>query len=254
MQHCTGTRWGRRRDDTVPGGRLTPQERREITNGLAQGLAYAEIARRLGRPTSTVTREIARNGGVAGYSAERAERAARGRSSRRRDHLAHPPDRPDADSAGSRDPAAVNALRETFAQVLVRTGLPRMPALVLTCLYLTDDGSLTAADLVGLLGVSPASISKAIALLQSQELVRREPDAQPRRDRYVIGDDLWYRSWLASARMNAAVAETARHAAGVLGPDTTAGTRFEAMAAFLRHVGDDMLAAAERWRHDTPTP
>jgi len=257
MQH-----WGRAVGGTwaggdVPGGRLTAGERRDIAAGLARGLTYAEIARRLERPTSTVTREIARNGGVAGYSAERAERATRSRSTRRRersvDRAGHP-ERLDGQGATDRDAAAVRGLQETFTEVLMRTGLSRMPALVLTSLYLTDDGSLTAAELVQRLGVSPASVSKAITQLEAQELVRRQPDAQRRRDRYVIGDDLWYRSWLASARMNAAVAETARLAAGVLGPATPAGTRFEAMGAFLQHVGDDMVAAAERWRRDPPAP
>jgi len=40
---------------------LSLAEREEIAVGVAQGLAYREIARRLGRPASTVSREIARN-------------------------------------------------------------------------------------------------------------------------------------------------------------------------------------------------
>lgn len=47
----------------MPGGRLTQQERQQIALGLGDGLAYAEIARRLERPTSTITREVMRNGG-----------------------------------------------------------------------------------------------------------------------------------------------------------------------------------------------
>ena len=39
----------------MPGGRLTQQERQQIASGLADGLAYAEIARGLDRPTSTIT-------------------------------------------------------------------------------------------------------------------------------------------------------------------------------------------------------
>ncbi|MET9112347.1 helix-turn-helix domain-containing protein, partial [Streptomyces zhihengii] len=48
------------------GGRLTPRDREDIEAGLAAGLACAAIARRLGRPTSTVSREVARNGGRGG--------------------------------------------------------------------------------------------------------------------------------------------------------------------------------------------
>jgi hypothetical protein len=39
---------------------LTQQERRRIALGLADDLAYTEIARRLDRPTSTITREVMR--------------------------------------------------------------------------------------------------------------------------------------------------------------------------------------------------
>ena len=58
----------------MPGGRLTQQERQQIALGLADGLAYAEIARRLDRPTSTITREVMRNGGPTSYRADLAHR------------------------------------------------------------------------------------------------------------------------------------------------------------------------------------
>lgn len=43
----------------MPGARLAQPERRQIALWLADGLAFAEIARELDRPTSTVTREVA---------------------------------------------------------------------------------------------------------------------------------------------------------------------------------------------------
>ncbi|MFF1799329.1 helix-turn-helix domain-containing protein, partial [Kitasatospora sp. NPDC058263] len=67
----------------MPGGRLTQQERQQIALGLADGLPYAEIARRLDRPTSTITREVMRNGGPTGYRADLAQRATGHRARRR---------------------------------------------------------------------------------------------------------------------------------------------------------------------------
>jgi IS30 family transposase len=42
----------------MQGGGLTRQDRRQIALGPAEGLAYAEIARGLDRPTSTIAREV----------------------------------------------------------------------------------------------------------------------------------------------------------------------------------------------------
>ncbi|MGB8944370.1 MAG: helix-turn-helix domain-containing protein, partial [Streptomyces sp.] len=59
----------------MPGGRLTHQDRRHIGAGLAEGLGYAEIARRIDRPTSTVSREVSRNGGPGRYRVDHAHLA-----------------------------------------------------------------------------------------------------------------------------------------------------------------------------------
>src|ERR1700727_1983941 len=61
----------------MPGGRLTQQERQQIALGLADSLSYAEIARRLDRPTSTITREVMRNDGPTAYRAEGRRRRCR---------------------------------------------------------------------------------------------------------------------------------------------------------------------------------
>ena len=46
----------------MPGARLSLDERGEIALGLAVGRSFADIARGLDRPTSTVSREVGRNG------------------------------------------------------------------------------------------------------------------------------------------------------------------------------------------------
>lgn len=136
---------------------------------------------------------------------------------------------------------------ETFTTVLIATGTPKMMARVLTCLYTSDAGSLTAAELVQRLQVSPASISKAIAFLEGQGLVRRERDER-RRERYVADNDVWYQSMVASAQGTAQLAETARQGVGVLGPDTPAAVRLENIARFLDFVGESITRAAEQAR------
>nr|WP_232246645.1 MarR family transcriptional regulator [Kitasatospora mediocidica] len=117
----------------------------------------------------------------------------------------------------------------------------------MACLYTTDAGSLTAAELVQRLQVSPASISKAITFLESQGLVRRERD-EGRRERYVADEDVWYQSMIASARGTIQIAETARQGVGVLRPDTPAAVRLENIARFLDFVSESITRAADQAR------
>ncbi|MEU0370475.1 helix-turn-helix domain-containing protein [Streptomyces sp. NPDC006283] len=229
----------------MPGGRLTQQERQQIALGLADGLAYAEIARGLDRPTSTITREVMRNGGPTAYRADLAHRATEQRAHRRRQTA--PPGAQAPPQAYGRDAEAVREYEEMFCTVLMQAGTPKMMSRVMTCLYLTDAGSLTASELVQRLQVSPASISKAIAFLESQGLVRRERDER-RRERYVVDDDVWYQAMIASAQANARIIETARHGVGILGPDTPAAARLENIARFLDFVSESMTRAAEQAR------
>ncbi|GAA5051575.1 hypothetical protein HNP84_006426 [Thermocatellispora tengchongensis] len=229
----------------MPGGRLSQQERQQIESGLADGLAYAEIARRLDRPTSTITREVMRNGGPTAYRAGLAHHATQRRTHRRRKATLRGRGAPS--QPYGRDAEAVREYEEMFAAVFMQAGLPKMASRVLACLYTSDTGSLTASELVRRLQVSPASVSKAITLLESQSQVRRERD-EHRRDRYVIDDDVWYQSMMASARATAHLGETARAGVGVLGPGTPAATRLENIARFVDFVSESIARAADQAR------
>jgi DNA-binding transcriptional regulator YhcF (GntR family) len=201
-------------------------------------------ARRLDRPTSTVTREVMRNGGPTAYRADLAHRATEQRTHRR---PAAPRTAATAPQADGRDTEAVRAYEEALTTVFMQSGMAKMMARVLTSLYTTDSGTLTAAELVQHLQVSPATISKSIAYLESQGLVRRERDER-RRERYIVDDDAWYQAMVASARANTQIIETTRQGAGVLGPDTPAGVRLENIARFLDFVGEALTRAAEQAR------
>ncbi|WP_157249994.1 GbsR/MarR family transcriptional regulator [Nonomuraea typhae] len=230
----------------MPGGRLTGQDRQHIAAWLAEGLGYAEIGRRLGRPASTIMREVTRNGGPDDYRADRANEATRDRARRRKQ--AQPPSPPAPDNDHGRDPQAIRDATESYIALLEQQGLPRMMARVMTCLYITDAGALTAADLVQRLRISPASVSHAVAFLEQQGLLKRERVPGARRERYVIDDEVWLRSTLASVRMNDALAAAAQRAAEVLGVATPAGARFEHSAEFLLLVSEALRDAMDRWQ------
>ncbi|MGR6918166.1 helix-turn-helix domain-containing protein [[Actinomadura] parvosata] len=224
----------------MPRGHLSYEERRTIAEGLLNGLAYAEIARRLGRPRSTVGREIARNGGPHGYRAAHAQRAAEWRARRRPTPTPGPP----AVTADRRDPEAVRAFEELLTERL--GGMPPMAARVLACLFTSDTGDLTVADLTERLRVSPASISKGVGYLELIGLIRRERDN--RRERYVIDDEVWYHAWQVGTRSMMMWAETVRVGVDVLGADTPAGHRLRTASRFFDLLSTDMALAAEHYR------
>ncbi|MFF1380717.1 helix-turn-helix domain-containing protein [Streptomyces sp. NPDC058308] len=232
----------------MPGGRLTQQERQQIALGLADDLPYAEIARRLDRPTSTITREVMRNGGPTGYRADLAHRATEQRAHRRRQTATRDAQAPArAGERNGRDDEAVREYEETLATVFMQSGLPKMTARVLVALFTTDAGSLTAAELVQHLRISPASVSKAVAFLDGQGLIRRERDER-RRERYIVDNDVWFQSIIATARAHAQLVETARQGVTVLGPGTPAAARLENVARFVDFVSESIVRAAEQAR------
>lgn len=89
-------------------------------------------------------------------------------------------------------------------------------------------------------------MSKAVAFLETQSMVRREREG--RRERYVVDNDLMHDSMMASAHSTAQLAETARKGVPVLGADTAAGTRLENMARYLDFVSESIARAADQAR------
>ncbi|MEU9688947.1 helix-turn-helix domain-containing protein [Amycolatopsis japonica] len=220
----------------MPGGRLTQEDRRLIATWLKDGLGYAEIGRRLGRPTSTISREVARNSGQSGY---RAEEATRVTGERARRGKPQPRTVPVVENGYGRDPEAVRAFETEFAEMIVATGLPRMTARLLACLSVSDNGVLSAAELAQRLQVSPASISNAVAYLEAQAMLRRERDG--RRERYVIDEEMPQRVWNESVRSNQEWVRISRRGAEVLGTSTPAGARMDDLSRFHARINEIML-------------
>ncbi|GAB7036639.1 helix-turn-helix domain-containing protein [Catenuloplanes niger JCM 9533] len=215
---------------------MTQQERRRIASGLADRLSYAEIARRLGRPTSTISREVARNGGPGGYRPQWAQRATARRARR---GVPVPP------SAAT---VAGDAAADGIVEMAVRSGLPRITARVHVDLLMAEDGRRTAAELTRRLGVSAASVSGAVNFLIDNGYVRRERDPELRRDVYVVDDDAWYHSLVISSTQTLGAARAALAAADALGPGSPVGERLSKVGMFLERVMEDGLESAARWR------
>ncbi|GAA5129513.1 GbsR/MarR family transcriptional regulator [Pseudonocardia adelaidensis] len=215
---------------------MTRQDRHRIAAGLADGHSYAEIARRLDRPTSTISREVARNGGPGSYRPQRAHRATVRRARR---GTPEPPR--EAGPSGS-------VIEEEIIEMAVRAGLPRTTARVHLDLLLSEDGRRTAAELTRRLKVSPASVSVAVNYLIQQGYVRRERDPQRRRDIYVVDDDAWYHTILISSRQTLETAKAAMAAAETFGRAGPVGQRLAKVGIFLERVSLDMMESADRWR------
>ncbi|GAA2379334.1 helix-turn-helix domain-containing protein [Nonomuraea africana] len=215
---------------------MTQQDRERIAAGLADKLSYGEIARRLERPTSTITREIARNGGPDGYRPQQAHQATVQRA--RRGTPAPP--------RGAVPPGGMK--EEELLEMVVGAGVPRMAALVHLDLLLSEEGRRTAAELTRRLKVSPASVSVAVNYLVQQGFVRRERDPQRRRDIYVIDDDAWYHSIVTGRRQTMETIRATMAAAETYGLDSPVGQRLAKASAFLEHVCLDMIKSADRWR------
>ena len=215
---------------------MTQQDRQRIAAGLVGGLSYAEIARRLDRPTSTISREVARNGGPRGYQPQQAHQATIQRARR---GMPAPPRAagPPGDTAG-----------EDVIEMAVRSGMPRMTARVHVDLLLSEDGRRTAAELTRRLKVSPASVSVATNYLVQHGYVRRERDPRRRRDVYVIDDEAWYHSIVLSSRQTLAAVQASMAMAEAFGLDSPVGQRLARGGTFLERVVLDMAESADRWR------
>jgi len=218
----------------MPGSRLTLEDRRRVAAWLADGLGYAEIGRRLGRPTSTISREVARNTTSGAYVAAAAQQAAGNRARRRK------PARPAEPVVDGPQPELVRGFADRFAASLAATGMPKMTARVFVCLLLADADGLTATDLVRRLQVSPASVSKSIGLLEAMDLVTRRTDPGRRRERYLIDDDVWLRAWQADTGAHGEVAAVAQQGMEIFGAQTTAGARLDRMGRFFARLSEQM--------------
>ena len=137
---------------------------------------------------------------------------------------------------------------ERFGSALTAAGMQRLPSRVFAALLADDDGRMTAAEIGGVLAVSPASVSGAVRSLQQLRMIHREREQGSRRDVYVVADDAWHDVMMNSANLYAPLTQALRDGVDqVGGAGTTAGDRLALSVAFLEFVTEEMQQLSERW-------
>jgi DNA-binding transcriptional regulator GbsR (MarR family) len=136
---------------------------------------------------------------------------------------------------------------ERFAAVLVVAGFPAMPARVFVALQVTDSGRLTAAELAGMLRISPAAVSGAVRYLIQVGLVHKERVPGSRRDYYRTPGNMWDDLLRMRDQVMSRWTALAREGIDLVGPDTPAGGRLAEQAAFLEFVTKELSEVLARW-------
>jgi IS30 family transposase len=212
-------------------GRLAPQDREEISRGLRAGESVRAIAAALGRPASTVSREVARNGGPAAYRAVAA--GERAREQARRPKL----------SALQRNPA----LRQIVVDLLEQEWSPEQIAGRMQLLH-PGDAQMT---------ISHESIYRAIYITRwkviPRELSRKLRTGRPiRKNKRNTVKGQW-RSQITDARPigeRGAEADS-RLALGHLEGDLIIGAKNSQIATLVDRKSRYLIMVAVKSRHTT---
>ena len=136
---------------------------------------------------------------------------------------------------------------ERFASVMVAAGMPPMPSRVFVALMVTDSGRLTAAELAGMLRISPAAVSGAVRYLIQLGLVHKERVPGSRRDYYRLPDDVWHDMLRLRDQVMTRWTALVREGIDLVGPDTPAGARLAEHAAFFDFVAKELPEVLTRW-------
>ena len=132
------------------------------------------------------------------------------------------------------------------AAELAAEGFPRLPAQVLMALMVSPTGTMTASELAGALGVSPAAVSGAVRYLGVLGFVRVAVVPGTRRHVYSLPAVPWYASTLVQDRYSSLLA-LLDDGLRDLEPGAVR-ERLAEMAGFFRFLRAEMPRLWERWR------
>ena len=149
------------------------------------------------------------------------------------------------DDSGSQD--RLFGYIERFASVMVAAGMPPMPSRVFVALMVTDAGRLTAAELAGMLRISPAAVSGAVRYLIQLGLVHKERVPGSRRDYYRMPGNMWDDMIRMRDQVMSRWTALVREGIDLVGPDTPAGARMAEQADFLEFASAELSEILSRW-------
>jgi DNA-binding transcriptional regulator GbsR (MarR family) len=149
--------------------------------------------------------------------------------------------------APQRDAVAVRRFIERFASLLNESGLPPMPARIFVALLAADSARLTAAELAGQLGVSPAAVSGGVRYLIQVGMVSRESEGGSRRHYYRVPDQVWPEYLRVRDQVVLRWAAIMREGADALGAGSPAGERLAESAMFFDFVSKELPHMLSRW-------
>ncbi len=152
----------------------------------------------------------------------------------------------DGVDSGPGDP--LFAYIERFAAVLVAAGFPPMPARVFVALLVTDSGRLSAAELAGMLRISPAAVSGAVRYLIQLGLVHKERVPGSRRDYYRMPGNMWDDLIRMRDQVMGRWSALVREGIDLVGADSPAGERMAEQAAFLDFATKELSQILSRWQ------
>ncbi|WP_007024433.1 GbsR/MarR family transcriptional regulator [Saccharomonospora iraqiensis] len=140
----------------------------------------------------------------------------------------------------------VDRFVERFAEMLARSGWPRMSARMFATLMAAPDGALTASELATRLAVGPSAISNGAKMLRTLNLV----DTTRRGDRqlvYAVRPDAWVEATVGQEdtlrALEALLADGANAA-----DDERAAARLLETADFFAFLRAQLPALVEQWR------
>ncbi|OYO01439.1 hypothetical protein CGZ97_17295 [Enemella evansiae] len=136
---------------------------------------------------------------------------------------------------------------ERFADVLARSGWPRMSARIFAALMATPSGARTASELSALLGVGPSAISNGAKMLRTLSLV----DVTRQSDRqivYEVRPDAWMAA-VASRDSELRALEGILTDGANATTDSRAIARLGETADFFAFLRAELPKLVERWRN-----